>query len=55
LFKSPQVLELSVIGHPDVLEKAQIPYVLVNPHVGNNIQEKTMFAVCMIWDPGKHP
>lgn len=44
-FKSPQLLELSGIGHPDVLEKAHIPCVLANPHVGNNLQEKTMSAV----------
>lgn len=43
--KSPQLLELSGIGHPDVLEKAHIPCVLANPHVGNNLQEKTMSAV----------
>jgi choline dehydrogenase-like flavoprotein len=44
-FKSPQLLELSGIGHPNVLEKAHVPCVLANPHVGNNLQEKTMSAV----------
>jgi choline dehydrogenase-like flavoprotein len=44
-FKSPQLLELSGIGHPNVLEKAHIPCVLANRHVGKNLQEKTMSAV----------
>ncbi|KUI60240.1 Oxygen-dependent choline dehydrogenase [Cytospora mali] len=44
-FKSPQLLELSGIGDPEVLERAQIQCVVPNPHVGNNLQEKTMSAV----------
>jgi choline dehydrogenase-like flavoprotein len=52
-FKSPQILELSGIGHPDVLEKAQIPCILANPHVGNNLQEKTMSGVVYELGPGQ--
>ncbi|KAJ5378233.1 uncharacterized protein N7496_005642 [Penicillium cataractarum] len=52
-FKSPQILELSGIGHPDVLEEAQIPCLLANPHVGNNLQEKTMSAVVYELGPGQ--
>jgi choline dehydrogenase-like flavoprotein len=52
-FKSPQLLELSGIGRSDVLKKAQIPCVLANPHVGNNLQEKTMSAVVFELGPGQ--
>lgn len=44
-FQSPQLLELSGIGDPSILGLAQIPCVLPNRHVGNNLQEKTMSAV----------
>jgi choline dehydrogenase-like flavoprotein len=52
-FKSPQLLELSGIGDPAVLEKAQIPCILPNPHVGNNLQEKTMSVVVYELGPGE--
>jgi choline dehydrogenase-like flavoprotein len=44
-FQTPQLLELSGIGDPAVLEKARIPCILPNTHVGNNLQEKTMSVV----------
>lgn len=44
-FQTPQLLELSGIGDPETLQEAQIPCVLSSPHVGNNLQEKTMSAV----------
>ncbi|KAJ5118126.1 hypothetical protein N7448_004227 [Penicillium atrosanguineum] len=52
-FQTPQILELSGIGDPAVLEKAQIPCVLPNQHVGNNLQEKTMSVVVYELGPGE--
>ena len=43
--QSPQLLELSGIGDPKVLEEAQIPCVVHSPNVGNNLQEHIMSAV----------
>ncbi|KAM0123816.1 hypothetical protein ACHAP3_010844 [Botrytis cinerea] len=43
--QSPQLLELSGIGDPKVLEQVHIPCLVPNPHVGNNLQEHTMSAV----------
>ena len=43
--QSPQLLELSGIGDPKVLEEARIPCVVPSPNVGNNLQEHTMSAV----------
>ncbi|KAI9439676.1 alcohol oxidase [Lactarius indigo] len=42
---SPQVLELSGIGDPDVLRKADVEVVVDLPGVGNNIQEHVNSAV----------
>ncbi|KAH9023899.1 alcohol oxidase [Lactarius pseudohatsudake] len=42
---SPQVLELSGIGDPDVLRKADVGVVVDLPGVGNNIQEHVNSAV----------
>ncbi|KAH9053670.1 alcohol oxidase [Lactarius vividus] len=42
---SPQVLELSGIGDPDVLRKANVGVVVDLPGVGNNIQEHVNSAV----------
>jgi choline dehydrogenase-like flavoprotein len=36
---SPQLLELSGIGDPSVLERAGIPVKIPNPNVGENVQE----------------
>ncbi|KAG8157603.1 hypothetical protein KVR01_012645 [Diaporthe batatas] len=52
-FQSPQLLELSGIGDPKILQQAQIPCVLSSPHVGNNLQEKTMSAVVYELGPGE--
>lgn len=37
--KSPQLLELSGIGSPDVLAKAGIAVKIANPNVGENLQD----------------
>ena len=50
--QSPQLLELSGIGDPKVLEKAQIPCMVPNSDVGNNLQEHTMSAVVYELAPG---
>ncbi|KAH9047065.1 alcohol oxidase [Lactarius hengduanensis] len=42
---SPQVLELSGIGDPDVLRKADVGVIVDLPGVGNNIQEHVNSAV----------
>ncbi|KAI9442041.1 alcohol oxidase [Lactarius psammicola] len=42
---SPQVLELSGIGDPDVLRKADVEVVVDLPGVGNNIQEHVSSGV----------
>lgn len=43
--QSPQLLELSGIGDPKILDDAHIPCLVPNPNVGNNLQEHTMSAV----------
>lgn len=43
--QSPQLLELSGIGDPKVLEKARIPCVVQIPELGNILQEHVMSAV----------
>lgn len=37
--KSPQILELSGIGNPEVLTQANIPVKVVSPRVGENLQD----------------
>ncbi len=37
-FQSPQILELSGIGHPSILTKAGVDVRLENPNVGENLQ-----------------
>lgn len=37
--QSPQLLELSGIGNPKILEEAGIDIKVNNPHVGENLQE----------------
>jgi hypothetical protein len=43
--KSPQILELSGIGRPDVLEKIDVPVQLALDGVGENIQEHMWVGV----------
>ena len=38
-FASPQLLELSGIGDPSILNKHQIPLIYANRHVGENLQD----------------
>lgn len=45
--QSPHLLELSGIGHPDILAKAGIPLTHALPGVGNNYQDH--FATRMNW------
>lgn len=42
--KSPQILELSGIGNPDVLGKAGIETIVSSPFVGENLQDHIMAA-----------
>lgn len=51
-FQSPQLLEQSGIGDPDILRRLDIPCVLENPDVGNNLQEKLLSAVVYELAPG---
>lgn len=44
-FQTPQLLELSGIGDAQILEKAEIPCVLENRAVGNNLQDHCISAV----------
>ncbi len=37
--QSPQILELSGIGDPDVLSRAAVPLKVNNPNVGENLQD----------------
>ncbi|TCD71169.1 hypothetical protein EIP91_012117 [Steccherinum ochraceum] len=43
--KTPQVLELSGIGDPQVLKKIGVPLTVDLPGVGSNLQDHTMVAV----------
>ncbi|KAF1996752.1 GMC oxidoreductase [Amniculicola lignicola CBS 123094] len=43
--QSPQLLELSGIGNPDILRAAGIPVKVANPNVGENLQEHMMTAM----------
>ncbi|KAJ6780057.1 hypothetical protein PWT90_01229 [Aphanocladium album] len=49
--QSPQVLELSGIGNPDVLERAGIQTLVNSPTVGENLQEHIMLATIFEVDP----
>lgn len=51
-FQSPQLLELSGIGDPGILQGANIPCLVPNSDVGNNLQEHTMSAVVYELAPG---
>jgi choline dehydrogenase-like flavoprotein len=39
VYKTPQILELSGIGNPDVLKKAGVECLVANPRVGENLQD----------------
>ncbi|KAF7561393.1 hypothetical protein G7046_g2757 [Stylonectria norvegica] len=42
--KSPQILELSGIGNPEVLARANVPVKVVSPTVGENLQDHLMLS-----------
>ncbi|KAJ5083691.1 glucose-methanol-choline oxidoreductase-like protein [Penicillium angulare] len=42
VYNSPKVLELSGIGSPEVLKKFDIPVLVENPNVGENLQDHTL-------------
>jgi choline dehydrogenase-like flavoprotein len=44
--RSPQLLELSGIGQPQVLEDHGIPVMSMSPHVGEHLQDHIMVRVC---------
>ncbi len=44
--RSPQLLELSGIGAPAVLERAGIPVQVASPHVGEHLQDHIMVRLC---------
>ncbi|PHH84254.1 hypothetical protein CDD83_2243 [Cordyceps sp. RAO-2017] len=48
---SPQILELSGIGHPDVLSRAGVPVKVASPKVGENLQDHLMLAIIFEVDP----
>ena len=43
--KSPQILELSGIGQPDILSKIGVDVVVDLPGVGENVQEHVLVAI----------
>ncbi|GJN81887.1 hypothetical protein PLIIFM63780_005423 [Purpureocillium lilacinum] len=49
--KSPQLLELSGIGNPAVLDKAGVPVKVNSPQVGENLQDHLMLAMIFEVDP----
>lgn len=51
-FQSPQLLEQSGIGDPDILRQINIPCIIDNRNVGNNLQEKLLSAVVYELTPG---
>ncbi|KAK3114641.1 hypothetical protein LTR53_006853 [Teratosphaeriaceae sp. CCFEE 6253] len=48
---SPQILELSGIGNPAVLDAAKIPVKVANPNVGEHVQDHMMTATIFEIDP----
>ncbi|KAF5006457.1 hypothetical protein FDECE_7179 [Fusarium decemcellulare] len=50
--KSPQILELSGIGNPKVLTRANVPVKVDSPTVGENLQDHLMLAMIFEVDPG---
>ncbi|KAF2997767.1 hypothetical protein E8E14_000268 [Neopestalotiopsis sp. 37M] len=51
VFGSPQILELSGIGNPRVLEKAGVPCIVDLPGVGENLQDHINFGPSIEVDP----
>ncbi|GAB0137299.1 hypothetical protein EsDP_00005571 [Epichloe bromicola] len=49
--KSPQILEMSGIGNPKVLEPAGIPVKVASPMVGENLQDHIMVVMVFEVDP----
>ncbi|GAB1318394.1 Glucose-methanol-choline oxidoreductase N-terminal domain-containing protein [Madurella fahalii] len=49
--QSPQLLELSGVGRPDVLSVAKIPLKVDSPNVGENLQEHIMLPLIFEVDP----
>ncbi|TCD63183.1 hypothetical protein EIP91_005880 [Steccherinum ochraceum] len=49
--RSPQILELSGIGRPDILEKIGVPVKVALPGVGENVQDHIFGGVSMQLDP----
>jgi choline dehydrogenase len=47
---SPQLLELSGIGSPAVLQKAGVDVVVDNPSVGENLNDHSVTGVCLVSD-----
>jgi choline dehydrogenase-like flavoprotein len=50
--QTPQILELSGIGDPEVLEAAGVEYKIENKAVGNNLQDHTLSLVTWELTPG---
>lgn len=46
VFQSPQLLEISGIGNKDILQSFNIPVLLDNPNVGENLQDHAMTGMC---------
>ena len=46
VFQSPQILELSGIGSPKLLQSHGIDVKVENPHVGENMQDHPMSGMC---------
>ncbi|KAL8823536.1 MAG: hypothetical protein Q9191_005763 [Dirinaria sp. TL-2023a] len=44
-FQSPKILELSGIGDPKILEDNNIPVIVENPNVGENLQDHLMTGI----------
>jgi choline dehydrogenase-like flavoprotein len=49
---SPQLLELSGIGDPDVLRAADVECLIANPAVGANFQDHVVSAICVELNQG---
>ena len=46
VFQSPQLLKLSRIGSPKVLQKHGIDILVENVHVGENLQDHPLTGIC---------
>lgn len=45
--KTPQILELSGIGGPDILKRIGVPLKIDLPGVGENVQDHLLFCVSL--------